>query len=115
MVSAVSLNHSQTISPGPLIDDGSHYSGLGIFELRSLLEKQKIELVPKLDSIPEVLISRPYWQYGIGNHRSNVPSTVMKSRRWRDSEEYGAMTTPCIFLQYSLFAMGCIGGNGLQK
>lgn len=57
-------------APGPLVDDGAPYSGLGIVELRALAG----ELLPRwngsLDQIPESVRSTPYWQYGSGQHAS---------------------------------------------
>ena len=57
---------------GPLCDDGAPYSGLGQCELNIL----RSVLLPNwdgvLDPIPDKLASRPFWQYGVGDHASQA-------------------------------------------
>lgn len=55
---------------GPMLDDGAPYSAIGIEELRSL----HLSILPtwdgSLESIPEIIADRAFWQYGVGAHES---------------------------------------------
>lgn len=55
---------------GLLGDDGAPYSGMGIVELESLLQKILPAWNGDLDPLPKSIADRPYWQYGNGNHAS---------------------------------------------
>ena len=57
-------------APGPMVDDGAPYSGMGLKEFRVLAEYIMPTWDGKLQPIPEPIADRPFWQYGKGQHAS---------------------------------------------
>ena len=57
-------------TPGPMVDDGAPYSGLGLTELKELAKYIMPASDGKLDTIPKGVADRPFWQYGKGAHSS---------------------------------------------
>lgn len=64
----INVNNNSCSIVGPMLDDGAPYSAIGIEELRSLY----LSILPNwngsLESIPEKIADRPFWQYGVGAH-----------------------------------------------
>ena len=59
-------------SPGPMVDDGAPYSGLGITELRTLSSRIMPGWNGDLEPLPDCIADRPWWQYGNGDHSSET-------------------------------------------
>lgn len=57
---------------GPLLDDGAPYSGMGSNEFKILQPIIFPKWTGKLDPLPSSIADRPFWQYGIGEHSSDV-------------------------------------------
>lgn len=57
-------------SLGPLVDDGAPWSGLGMEEFLRLQSTIMLTWDGTLDELPDLIRSRPYWQYGNGQHAS---------------------------------------------
>ena len=57
---------------GPLLDDGAPYSGIGFHELKLLLPYLETNWNGKLSPLPKALAGRTHWQYGSGNHASDL-------------------------------------------
>lgn len=55
---------------GPLLDDGAPYSGIRSAEFTVLQPVLLPSWNGQLQSLPEELQSRPFWQYGSGGHFS---------------------------------------------
>ena len=58
-------DHSPAVAPGPMVDDGSPYSAIGLIELELLLGK-----VVKLQQLPKSFQNFKFWQFGCGAHAS---------------------------------------------
>lgn len=57
-------------APGPLVDDGAPYSGLGLVELRTFARNLLPQWKGELDPLPNSVVDTPFWQYGSGSHAS---------------------------------------------
>ena len=72
-VSTCSRNYSDTtflVENGPLLDDGTPYSGIGEDEFHILRSSLKTNFNDTFDELPNEIAQRPYWQYGNSNHAS---------------------------------------------
>jgi len=57
---------------GPLLDNAAPYSGMGLDEFRLLQPFLLPDWHGKLEPLPTQIADRPFWQYGTGNHSSQV-------------------------------------------
>jgi len=73
---------------GPLLDDGAPYSGIGMSELQVLAHIVLPDWNNKLDPLPSTIASRPYWQYGTGEHSSDARK-ILGSVMLQACDDYG--------------------------
>ena len=66
---AISFSSSHFI--GPLLNDGSLYSGLGLLDLRMLFLYLRNNWNSKLDPLPSAVADHTHWQYGSGSRKSD--------------------------------------------
>ena len=58
------------VVPGPLLDDGAPYSGIGAKEFQIAHPFILPAWNGQYDPIPDSIADRPWWQYGTGSHSS---------------------------------------------
>ena len=84
MVNLTVTENEGSSEPGPMVDDGAPYCGMGLEELLKLATSIMPNWNGKLEPLPSSIISRPWWQYGKGNHASQakkILGSVMLSLR----------------------------------
>ena len=57
---------------GPLLDDAAPYSGIRFHRLKLLSPCPNTNWNGKLEPLPESISDRSHWQYGSGNHSSDL-------------------------------------------
>lgn len=81
-------------APGPMVDDGAPYSGIGIQELANLFESINCEWNGKLNPIPKTVRATPFWQYGSGSH-SSKPRPILGPVDLQLTSDQGNPVTIC--------------------
>lgn len=70
ILSGYSGSELSNTAPGPLLDDGAPYSGLGEVALCSLRSTIMTEWNGRVDPIPDTIAATLFWQYGSGSYGS---------------------------------------------
>jgi len=72
MVNLIGSNCDITEVAGPLLDDGAPYCGMGENEFKILQPLILPNWTGSFEDLPESIANRPFWQYGVGEHSSDI-------------------------------------------